>query len=1051
MFYRVLIFLFALIVIANLTSAQSQKQLFEKLQSVQNSQFESSVKSLSINQMKLTVSNTEIGAISAEGDAFGAIKWPGGANAFKPLIWYDGLQLVGKIDGDTLFLPQSLGAFSSEMQPGKIFDDGTPGIPENPRYRTYKIQRGWETLPFGDLRDEFETDYNQWPVQDGAPWIDVDGDGFFSRGVDQPDYIGDENIFYVANDADSSLRSYILSGKIYSNPFGIEFQVTSYAFKGTGVLGDVVFRDIKMINKSGKPIQDFIVSWFAFLSIGDMPDDAVGIDTVRNFIYGYNRDNFDNDYGEAPPAFGYLFLELPIVKSSMTDSAFFNNRWNKGFRNVEMTNFNYFRSYAPIVPPDPFYDDKYIQPYDINSFFNTMEGKTHNGKFFIDPNTGKKTFFPLAGDPVEKTGWYDLVDGWGGDTTHTSLSFKEFQFALEPFTFEPFDTQRVVIANIAARGEDNINSIVELRQKVKSVRNAYYKNFFITPLPAAPTVNYFTEDEKFTLWWEDNAEDYDEFDLFLENQNLLDTTYTFEGYLIEQYSDSLGSDPKVIKVFDKPNGITVIEDNIIVNGVSVTVPVIFGNDNGITRFININKDYVNDAPLLSGQEYYFGVRAYAFSQFSDPKFKKSSLNVIKIIPGKRKIDYSSNYSQNENVLSNQIEGLADAAVSAKIIDPSKISDDRYLVEFHKEPLGLAYDLINDTRKDTLINTSYELNTEVQDKKIFNGFILLIDNIGKDSINIIDDQNISAVKDILEIKNEEGYLENPKDVLGNKSSNGEWLITAGGNDRSVKENLNWTGSIGYDNYEIRFTDSGSEYYTTGYSLLFFETDDDPKGKGRVPFEIWKISRDGIQEKRMKIKVYDKDLRDTTWTKNETTNQWEMIYAYDPIEEYNEPLSKTSGDLKRSQFNFGRLIIEGEVPQSGTIIRITTFRPILDGDKFEISLRPPKFTDAEAGKENIDEISVFPNPFFAGNNSTDQNFVRFIGLPTKATVRIFTISGQLIRKLEKDDQKKYLDWNVRNESNQIVASGMYIAHVDMPGIGSKILKLAVIPSTEFLDLR
>lgn len=1014
-------------------------------------QYEESVKSLSINQMKLTLTNTEIGAESLDEVSFGAIKWPGGQNAFKSLIWFDGLQLVGKVNGKTELMIRTTGTLTHAVQPGKMFDDGTPALPENPKYRTYKIQRGWETLPFGDRRDEFERDFNQWPVEDGALWIDVDGDGFFSRGVDQPDYVGDEQLFFVANDADTSLKAGALSGKVYSNPFGVEFQVSAFAFQGTGVLGDVVFREITMINKSGKTIEDFIVSWYTFLSIGGMPDDAVGIDTVRNFIYGYNADNFDEDYGESPPALGYVLLELPVVDSFLDDSAFVNGNWIEGKKFIEMNNFNFFRGYAPIAITDPYYDDKYISAYNVETFLNTIEGKTHNGRPLIDPNTGEETLFALAGDPVAETGWYDLKEGWANDTVHSSNSFKEFQLALEPFTFEPFDTQRVVIANIAAQGEDNINSIVKLREKVNAVSKAYYKNFFVTPSPPKPKVHSFTEDQKVTLWWDDNAESYDEFDLFLEDRDLFDTTYTFEGYIIEQYADSLGSDPQVILVNDKTNGVTIIEDNIIVNGVSVTVPVIFGNDRGITRFLKISEDSFTGGPLLSGQEYYFGVRAYAYSQYSDPKYKKSPLDIIKVTPGKQKIDYNSPYQQDENVLNNQIEGdFADAKVTTKIIDPSKILGDRYLVEFNDHPLGLAFDLINETKNDTLVKTEYELNTEVEGKLIHDGYILLIENTGKDSINIIDDQNISAVKNVLEVRNEDGFLERPKDVLGKTSTNGEWLITAGGNDRSVKENLNWTGAVGYNTYEIRFTETGSEYYTTGYSILFFETDDDPKGKGRVPFEIWKISRDGTEEKRMKIKIHDKDLRDSSWTKDQT-NQWEMIYAYDPDIEYSEPLPETSGDLTRSQFNFGRMIIEGEIPKSGTVIRLTTFRPILDGDKFEITLEPPSFEDTEAGKENIDEISVFPNPFFAGNNTADQNYVRFIGIPTRATIRIFTLSGQIVRKLEKDDQKKFIDWDLRNESGQIVASGMYIAHVDMPDIGSKILKVAIVPSTEFLDLR
>ncbi|WKZ69138.1 MAG: T9SS type A sorting domain-containing protein [Melioribacteraceae bacterium] len=1015
-------------------------------------QYESSVKSLSINQMKLILSNTEIGAESLDDVGFGAIKWPGGSKAFKPLVWFDGLQLVGEVNGQTEVLIRASGGLYHRVQPGKMFDDGTPTNPENPRNKTYKIQRGWETLPFGDLRDDLESDFNQWPVEDGASWIDIDGDGFFSRGVDQPDYIGDEHVFFVANDADSSLKSGVLTGNIYSLPFGIEFQVSAFAFQGTGVLGDVVFRKIKMINKSGKTIKDFITSWYSFLSIGGMPDDGVGIDTVRNFVYGYNRDRFDDEYENFPPAFGYVFLENPIIESSNTDSAFFNGRWNKGYKNIELMSFNFFRGYEPVIPlNDPYYEDKLIAPYNVESFLNTINGKTHNGRPLIDPNTGRETVFPLAGDPVEETGWYDLLEGWGGDTVHISNSFKQFQIALRPFDFAPFDTQTVVVANVVAQGEDNIDSIIKLREKVNSVRNAYYNNFFIIPDPSKPQIYQFTENNKFTLWWESNAENYDEFDPFLKNQNLSDTTYTFEGYLIEQYADSLGNDPEIVSIIDKTNGVTVIEDNIIVNGVSVTVPVIFGNDRGITRFYSIDKDEFTGKPLLNGQEYYFGIRAYAYSQFSSPKFKISPIDVIKIVPGKHKIDFSSIYKHDENIHSNQIEGITDANVLTKIVDPSAITKDSYIVEFHDATFGLSYDLINETKNDTLDKTNYKLNTELKEKHVYDGFLLLVDDFGKDSINAIDPNRTHAVKEILEIRNEEGYLDTPTKLLNNYNSTNRWKFRIGGVQFPKKSHLNYAENIGYNTYEIRFTEEGSEYYTTGYSPLFFFRNDDPKGKGRLPFEIWQISRDGKETKRLIIKVFDQTLRDTAWTKDETTNMWERFYCYEPDGEYPEVFPETSGRSFSAQHRVGNIVFEGEQPKVGTIIRITTFRPLSDGDVFEITLEAPNFNDTESGKEKIDEISVFPNPFFAGNNITNQNYVRFIGLPTKATIRIFTLSGQIVRRMEKDDQTKYVDWDLRNESNQIVAGGMYIAHLEMPGIGTKILKVAIIPSKEFLDIR
>merc|ERR1711879_34340 len=102
--------------------------------------------------------------------------------------------------------------------------------------------------------------------------------------------------------------------------------------------------------------------------------------------------------------------------------------------------------------------------------------------------------------------------------------------------------------------------------------------------------------------------------------------------------------------------------------------------------------------------------------------------------------------------------------------------------------------------------------------------------------------------------------------------------------------------------------------------------------------------------------------------------------------------------------------------------------------------------------MDEITVFPNPYFASHSlegSKYDRFVRFLGLPQEATIRIFSLSGVFITKIEKNDTADWVNWNLLNKDNLPVASGMYIAHIEMPGIGEKILKLAIIVEAQYID--
>lgn len=99
------------------------------------------------------------------------------------------------------------------------------------------------------------------------------------------------------------------------------------------------------------------------------------------------------------------------------------------------------------------------------------------------------------------------------------------------------------------------------------------------------------------------------------------------------------------------------------------------------------------------------------------------------------------------------------------------------------------------------------------------------------------------------------------------------------------------------------------------------------------------------------------------------------------------------------------------------------------------------DHETAVNALELINVVPNPYYAYSgyemNQLD-NRVKITNLPEKCTVRIYTISGTQIRKITKDSPQTYMDWDLKNQAGVAIASGMYIIHVDVPGVGEKILK-------------
>jgi len=108
--------------------------------------------------------------------------------------------------------------------------------------------------------------------------------------------------------------------------------------------------------------------------------------------------------------------------------------------------------------------------------------------------------------------------------------------------------------------------------------------------------------------------------------------------------------------------------------------------------------------------------------------------------------------------------------------------------------------------------------------------------------------------------------------------------------------------------------------------------------------------------------------------------------------------------------------------------------------------------ENAKIDIAKINVFPNPYF-GFNSKEANkynrFVTFNHLPSNATINILNLAGVRVRTLLKNDPTQFMNWDLKNESGLPVAAGMYIAYIDMGSIGTKIVKLAIIPEVQQLD--
>ncbi|MGB9719897.1 MAG: hypothetical protein ACPL28_00235 [bacterium] len=99
-----------------------------------------------------------------------------------------------------------------------------------------------------------------------------------------------------------------------------------------------------------------------------------------------------------------------------------------------------------------------------------------------------------------------------------------------------------------------------------------------------------------------------------------------------------------------------------------------------------------------------------------------------------------------------------------------------------------------------------------------------------------------------------------------------------------------------------------------------------------------------------------------------------------------------------------------------------------------------------------VKVVPNPYLLHNEWQQSSLVRrlrFINLPDECTIRIYTLNGDLIKTIVhratigsvQGDAGGDAWWDLLTENRQIVASGVYIFHVDSK-VGEQVGKFVVI---------
>ena len=182
------------------------------------------------------------------------------------------------------------------------------------------------------------------------------------------------------------------------------------------------------------------------------------------------------------------------------------------------------------------------------------------------------------------------------------------------------------------------------------------------------------------------------------------------------------------------------------------------------------------------------------------------------------------------------------------------------------------------------------------------------------------------------------------------------------------------------------------------------------------------------------------------------------SYDPnipggLSDYILILDRYEGDTLKLSWACRALFDSARTAyRAGDTMTLVTYKAFSRRDVYEFSTIAQRI-DQQKAKSELDKIKVVPNPYVAAATWEEHNpfptgrgqrSIHFTHLPQRCTIRIYTVSGELVATIEHDSDllDGTAEWNVLTRDQLQLAYGIYIYHVEAPGIGEKVGKFAII---------
>ena len=1010
-----------------------------------------------------------------------ALEWPKGTGAHS--IFQSALWMGATVNGSIRTI---VGDYTQDMGPGPWGGDPLAAV-----HRIYKVEKSMLASPL-----DF-ADFQEWPVDFGAPWVDVDGDGVYTPlpgGTDHPEFLGDQVLWFVSNDGDPAYKL-----NFGTSPLNVEIQTTMFGFDRPDVFGDMVFLKQLIINKGSDDLVDTYMGLWSDPDLGNAGDDFVGCDVALGLGYVWNdgADSVYDNLSVGTPAAGYDFFQGPMVDCDATEDCtegakMFGTR-HPGKKNLQMSSFAFYING----------DATYTDPADETEGYFYLQGLRKDGSAYPNEIAGDlyDQRFCFYGDPTVTHSNANPVDG-----NYAASADRRFLMSVGPFTMAAGDSQEVVFGIFHAAGGDALASVSYLKEIDALAQTAYDIDFALPDSPPSPSVTASALADQIILVWGDEPESYNvvsEVDLDAAGNP---TNFVFEGYNVYQHETASGGGAKKrLATYDIVNGTTEIYDTVFNAelGENINIRTQFGSDSGLSHFESITTDGLNgNSKLITNRAYYYSVTAYGYNADGIPKTLESSpryLTVRPEVPNTAAV--GDDTAAAGDVISTVHTGPSQGTVDVVVVDAAQMTGDSYTVTMDDVmpdgTVAVNWSLTNDMTGEVLIannpvvggvNTATGVEVGPGGTPVVEGIQLLVNGPQEDLLSV--EEWTAPWKDANEQRdNAVSYV--PFASLGRTGyilENRAGIAYSPPFDRDFDRFNYWES----DDVELDFSTP-----SVGWDYIMEWTN------GIAPFSAFRHNFATGNKEQMYAGWWDADqnlsfnIDATRWAGPVYgAPGWEPIYCfvgmvatpYDPAKEAQylaEDDLTTSGGCGWASGGscdntttsgatigypymtatmFTDYLGSGVLPTAdglaaygstwvgGSSVVFKMSKPNSSADTFTFTTEG---LGMMANAFDPDRISVWPNPYYGYNpeerDALDRR-VMFSHLPEEgpATIRIFALDGTLVRTIHHNDTaSQHATWDMKNNFELPVASGMYVAHVET-NHGDKILKLAVIQPEQRLDV-